>query len=195
LLLHALRGVLVCGQVDHVVIVAPPSHLEDARALTGGDSRIDVVPGGADRSASVAAGLRALHAPDRVVLVHDAARVLTPAEVFDRVADAVRAGHPAVVPGLPVTDTVKLVDPQGHVVATPQRESVRAIQTPQGFRREVLEQAHESGSSATDDAGLVEALGVPVLVVEGDPRAVKVTSPGDVTTVERLLQDDSYAGS
>jgi 2-C-methyl-D-erythritol 4-phosphate cytidylyltransferase len=200
LLLHALRGALASGQVAHVVVVAPATHVDQAcriaESVTLGDDarRVSVVPGGADRTASVAAGLRALPDSDDVVLVHDAARALAPASLYTRVIAAVRAGHVAVVPGLPVTDTIKQVDEAGHVVATPARESLRAIQTPQGFDRRVLERAHAGGASATDDAGLVEALDLPVLVVEGDPRAVKVTTPGDVATVEALLQDDRYAG-
>jgi len=200
LLLHALRGALASGQVAHVVVVAPATHVDQAcriaEAVTLGDDarRVSVVPGGADRTASVAAGLRALPDSDDVVLVHDAARALAPDSLYASVIAAVRAGHVAVVPGLPVTDTIKQVDEAGHVVATPARESLRAIQTPQGFDRRVLERAHACGTSATDDAGLVEALDLPVLVVEGDPRAVKVTTPGDVATVEALLQDDRYAG-
>ena len=123
-----------------------------------------------------------------MVLVHDAARALTPSALFADVAAAVAAGAPAVVPGLPVVDTVKQVDESGTVVATPPRASLRAIQTPQGFRRDVLERAHaEAGAhSVTDDAALVEALGLPVLVVPGDPRAHKITTPDDLDRVVAL---------
>ncbi len=159
LLAHALRGVLGCGEVAHVVVVAPASHLERARMVVGEDPRTDIVAGGADRSASVAAGLAALNPDDGIVLVHDAARCLAPADLFTRVIHAVRAGHPAVVPGVPVTDTIRVVDGQGRVLATPERESLRGIQTPQGFLREVLEHAHADGGHATDDAGLVERIG------------------------------------
>jgi len=209
LLAHALRGVLGCAEVGHVVIVAPGSHLQQARDVAGqlaregaGEqardgagqvARVDVVAGGADRTASVAAGLAALHHDDGIVLVHDAARCLAPADMFARVIHAVRAGHPTVVPGLAVTDTVKVVDDQGRVLATPDRESLRGIQTPQGFLREVLEHAHASGGSATDDAGLVERIGGHVCVVEGDPRALKVTSPLDLAVATALLQDGPHA--
>ena len=209
LLAHALRGVLGCAEVGHVVIVAPGSHLQQARDVAGqlaregaGEqardgagqvARVDVVAGGADRTASVVAGLAALHHDDGIVLVHDAARCLAPADMFARVIHAVRAGHPTVVPGLAVTDTVKVVDDQGRVLATPDRESLRGIQTPQGFLREVLEHAHASGGSATDDAGLVEWIGGHVRVVEGDPRALKVTSPLDLAVATALLQDGPHA--
>jgi 2-C-methyl-D-erythritol 4-phosphate cytidylyltransferase len=194
LLAHALRGVLGCGQVVHVVIVAPGTHLRQARDVAGQDARVDVVAGGADRSASVAAGLAALRHDDGIVLVHDAARCLAPSELFARVIHEVRSGHPAVVPGMAMTDTVKVVDPQGRVLATPDRESLRAIQTPQGFLREVLEHAHAGGGSATDDAGLVEQVGGHVRVVQGDPRALKVTSALGLAVAEALLQDGLYAG-
>lgn len=177
-----------------MVIVAPGSHLDQARDIASRDPRVDVVAGGADRSASVLAGLAALRPDDGIVLVHDAARCLAPADLFARVIHAVRAGHSAVVPGLGVSDTVKAVDSQGRVVATPDRESLRGIQTPQGFLREVLERAYAAGASATDDAGLVERVGGHVLVVDGDPRALKVTSAVDLATATALLQDVPYAG-
>jgi len=121
------------------------------------------------------------------VLVHDAARCLTPVAVFDRVVAAVAAGAVAVVPGTVVVDTIKQVDESGFVVGTPDRAALRAVQTPQGFRRDVLKRAHAVSSAATDDAGLVERLGERVLVVEGDPRALKVTTPADLETAARLL--------
>ena len=192
LLAHALRGVLGCGEVGHVIVVAPATHLQRARSIAGQDPRLDVVAGGADRSASVAAGLAALNHDDGIVLVHDAARCLAPADLFARVIHAVRAGHPAVVPGLEVSDTIKVVDAQGRVLATPERQSLRGIQTPQGFLREVLEHAHAGGGQATDDAGLVERIGGHVRVVEGDVRALKVTSPLDVAIATALLQDGQY---
>nr|WP_257909371.1 2-C-methyl-D-erythritol 4-phosphate cytidylyltransferase [Janibacter limosus] len=135
--------------------------------------------GGEERSESVSAGLAALS--DRVerVLVHDAARCLTPVAVFERVLAAPAAGVAGAVPGVAVVDTVKVVDAGGLIVDTPLRESLRAVQTPQGFVRSVLTAAHAAGAAATDDAALVEALGHDVLVVEGDHRALKVTTPDD----------------
>jgi len=200
LLAHALRGVLGCGDVGHVIIVAPASHVEQAWTVAGhlgvrGEpSQVDVVVGGVDRSASVEAGLTALHHDDGIVLVHDVARCLAPSDLFARVIQGVRAGHPAVVPGLPVSDTVKVVDPQGRVLQTPDRESLRGIQTPQGFLREVLEHAHAGSPSATDDAGLVERIGGHVRVVAGDHRALKITSPLDLAVAAALLQGGPHAG-
>ena len=194
LLGHALRGVLSCAAVAHVVLVVPDTHRAQADELTEGVCRelgsatpVTVVPGGAERGDSVAAGLRVLGGDVDIVLVHDAARCLTPVEVFDRVVAAVAAGAVAVVPGTAVVDTIKQVDGDGYVVGTPDRSGLRAVQTPQGFRRDVLERAHAVTSDATDDAGLVERLGERVLVVEGDPRALKVTTPSDLDAAARLL--------
>jgi 2-C-methyl-D-erythritol 4-phosphate cytidylyltransferase len=193
LLAHALRGVFGCGEVGHVIIVSPASHLDQSRDIAG-HHVVDVVAGGVDRSASVEAGLAALRHDDAIVLVHDVARCLAPPDLFARVIRAVREGDPAVVPGLPVTETVKVVDDQGLVLQTPDRETLRGIQTPQGFLREVLENAHASHASATDDAGLVERSGGLVRVVTGDQLALKITSPVDLTLATALLRDGSYAG-
>ncbi|WP_369791905.1 2-C-methyl-D-erythritol 4-phosphate cytidylyltransferase [Terracoccus sp. 273MFTsu3.1] len=196
LLGHALREVLSCAAVAQVVLVVPDTHRAQAEELTDGVCRelgsgatVTVVPGGAERGDSVAAGLRVLGDDIDIVLVHDAARCLTPVEVFDRVVDAVTAGAVAVVPGTAVVDTIKQVDGEGYVVGTPARSGLRAVQTPQGFRRDVLERAHAVSSDATDDAGLVERLGERVLVVEGDPRALKVTTRSDLETATRLLTE------
>jgi 2-C-methyl-D-erythritol 4-phosphate cytidylyltransferase len=188
--------------VRHVIIVAPGSHLDQCRAAArvgraqAGQPPVEVVAGGADRTASVEAGLARLHPEDGIVLVHDVARCLAPPDLFDRVVRAVRAGHPAVVPGVPVTDTVKEVDAGGQVLSTPDREGLRAIQTPQGFLREVLEHAHDvaAGTSATDDAGLVERAGGQVHVVAGDHLALKITSPLDLIVATALLEDGAHAG-
>lgn len=195
---------------EAVVAVVPASLLAEARALLGPD--VPVIVGGAERQDSVDAGLGALPAEVDVVLVHDAARCLTPPAVFTRVADAVRGGCVGVVPALPVTDTVKQVAPEedrsgaAHasgagtelVVGTPDRSVLRAVQTPQGFRREVLERAHatarSAGSSATDDALLLERLGLPVVVVPGDERAFKVTRPLDLLLARALVADEGAGG-
>lgn len=203
---HALRGALRCAALGHVVVVAPPDphgmrQLAAAvrAALPGsGPVSVTVVPGGARRSDSVAAGLAALPPEVGLVLVHDAARALTPVEVFDRVVHALRAGHPAVTPGIPVVDTVKQVhvrpDGQELVAGTVERSSLRAVQTPQGFRRQSLEQAHAAiRHPVTDDAGMVESLGEPVLVVPGDPRAMKITTPHDLQVAGAWVEEPGVA--
>ena len=193
LLGHALSRVLAVRAVGHVVVVAPQTHLEAARAVADAAERpevVDVVAGGRERTESVAAGLAALGPDDEVVLVHDAARALAPPELFDQVVAAVRAGSDAVVPGLPVADTIKAVDDDELVESTPDRSRLRAVQTPQGFTRALLERAHASGESASDDAGLVERIGAHVRVVPGDQRAMKVTTPHDLAVAALFLGEE-----
>ena len=192
----AARG-LRAGGVGTIVVTAPAASLDEFRAGIADIGGVEVVAG-SDRSrqASVALGLAALgqHKPGDVVLVHDAARPLTPAQVTARVIDAVRAGAGAVIPVLPVTDTLKSVDASGVVTGTPRRADMVAVQTPQGFRWDVLMRAHEAGASlgadeavaATDDAGLVEAIGAVVHTVAGDERSLKVTRPLDLSLAQLL---------
>ena len=229
LLRRAAAGLIASGAIDHLVITAPGDDVERFRAelddlldgplekspegsRDGSPDRtveravgFEVVAGSShSRQASVALGLAAaLAAVPRadVVVVHDAARALTPPEVTHRVIAAVRAGHEAVVPALPVTDTVKEVEPREAgepepVVATPRRVRLRAVQTPQGFETGALVAAHRAGAeraaeeslAASDDAGLVEACGGRVVVVAGDERSMKVTTPMDLALAELLLE-------
>jgi 2-C-methyl-D-erythritol 4-phosphate cytidylyltransferase len=198
LLEHSLDSVVASGAAASVVVVLPAGDavlsavVDQAgqRAAGDGTVRITAVPGGATRAASVRAGLDALPSSAGVVLVHDAARALTPPAVFHRVAAAVRAGSPAVIPVLPVVDTVKVVT--GDVVtATPDRAVLRAVQTPQGFDARALRAAHASPTASdpgvTDDAMLLEAQGATVHVVEGDALAFKVTTPLDLVIAEAVL--------
>lgn len=186
LLVHAVRGLRACPSVGHVVVAAPAAEVDAVRALLAA-YEVVVVAGGAERQDSVRAALAALPADVELVLVHDAARCLTPVEVVEDVVAALRTGAVAVVPVLPVADTVKQVLGD-RVVATVERSALRSVQTPQGFRRSVLQQAHEAADGArTDDAGLVEALGAPVVTVPGAPEAFKVTSPLDLLLAEALV--------
>ncbi|RZT88817.1 2-C-methyl-D-erythritol 4-phosphate cytidylyltransferase [Pseudonocardia sediminis] len=187
MVLRAVDGLLESDVVGSVVVVVPSSEVTAAASLFPGRP-VTVVPGGADRTASVAAGLRELASDVDVVLVHDAARPLTPPEVVRRVVAAVRSGLPAVIPVLPVVDTVKRVDAGGVVTATVDRSALRAVQTPQGFRASDLVRAYAGVTGAlTDDAGLVEALGEDVHTVAGDPVAFKVTTAWDLRIAELLL--------
>ncbi len=148
LLAHALEVVAAVPGVSSVAVVVPADLVDPSGPAWAGVTLPPgtvVVAGGAERTASVAAGLAALDPSCDVVLVHDAARCLTPVAVFERVVAAVRSGAAGVVPGIPVVDTVKVVDAAGVVTSTPPRESLRAVQTPQGFRREVLLAAHAAG--------------------------------------------------
>ncbi|HET6968751.1 MAG TPA: 2-C-methyl-D-erythritol 4-phosphate cytidylyltransferase [Ornithinibacter sp.] len=193
LLAYAVATVARLPHLRSLVVVAPEGHADPqdtADPLWAGAALPPgtvVVPGGAERTDSVAAGLAAVDPACDVVLVHDAARCLTPLDVFERVVDAVRDGAAGAVPGLPLVDTVKTVDAAGRITGTPDRAGMRAVQTPQGFEREVLLTAYRSGLSATDDAALVERCGHHVVVVEGDPLAFKVTTPDDLDRAEHLL--------
>ncbi len=267
MLLRAAQG-LSTGGVAGIVVTAPAEHLEFFSSLfpnarTPQGIPVEVVAGSAaSRQASVACGLAALSgfadricvalAEDTPVLVHDAARCLTPPEMIARVVAAVEAGHNAVIPALPVTDTLKEVGPRTQaglreevgphtesdllkevgsrtegtvrqtpasgaalehtsseateasvvsvrpVVATPDRSRFASVQTPQGFTWQTLRRAHECAgeranseqTAATDDAGLVEAMGEPVVVVDGDALALKITTAVDLALAE-LLVDSS----
>ena len=178
-----------------IVVVVPADLVDRARELL---PDVTIVPGGAHRSESVRAGIAAADAAD-ILLVHDAARPLTPAHVFTRVVEAVAAGHPAVVPGLPVADTLKQVvvsdDGLERVERTVDREPLRAVQTPQGFTREALLRAHADDSGlATDDAGLAERCGIDVHVVPGDPLAMKITTPWDLKIIRDIVSESAEAG-
>jgi len=188
LVVHAVRAAVASGSVDLVVVAAPPGDADEFRhLLTGYAPHLLVVPGGATRGRSVAAGLAALPASVEVVLVHDAARCLAPPALFTAVAKAVIDGADAVVPVVPIADTVKQIAGD-VVVATPDRSRLRAAQTPQGFRRTVLENAHAAvDEDATDDAGMVERTAATVRVVPGDEDAFKITRPPDLVFAEAVL--------
>lgn len=186
----SVDGLIASGAVDEIVVMVPPELAESAVALLPGSVR--VVVGGAERTDSVRAGLAAAPEAD-LVLVHDAARALTPPDLVRRVVAALRAGHAAVVPALPVVDTVKSVDAEGVVTGTPDRAALRAIQTPQGFAAEPLRRAYAEPGQATDDAGLVERLGIPVHTVAGDPLAFKITTPLDLVLAGALRSGEGTA--
>jgi 2-C-methyl-D-erythritol 4-phosphate cytidylyltransferase len=183
---HALRGLRDSGVVDDIVVAVPPSRTDQAKLVFGGDAVI--VAGGADRTESVRLALAAVGDAE-FVLVHDAARALTPPSLIARVVAALQAGHAAVVPALPVSDTIKAVDANGVVLGTPERAGLRAVQTPQGFQTELLRRAYERAGAGgfTDDASVVEMIGTQVQVVDGDPLAFKITTPTDLLLAEALL--------
>lgn len=191
ILRHALDGVFA-GPLAQVIVVAPEALVGDALtdALAAAGDRHDlvsVVAGGETRQQSVAAGLHAVWADVERVLVHDAARALTPTAVFERVVAALEAGHDAVLPVLPVVDTIKRVD-AGSVVEAIDRSTLAAAQTPQGFLRRVIDAAYaEASADHTDDAALVQAGGVRVRTVAGDERAFKITTPADLERARTLL--------
>ncbi|KJV02496.1 2-C-methyl-D-erythritol 4-phosphate cytidylyltransferase [Rhodococcoides fascians] len=185
LLTRSVDGLRASGAVDRIVVIVPVDLLDAARGLVGDD--VIVVAGGRERTDSVRAGLAVIGGAS-VVLVHDAARALTPPALIARVVAEVRAGRPAVIPVLPVVDTVKEVDLMGAVVGTPDRASLRAVQTPQGFDADVLRRAYAAATDiSTDDAGLVERIGETVHTIVGDALAFKITTPHDLLLAEALL--------
>ncbi|WP_077101141.1 2-C-methyl-D-erythritol 4-phosphate cytidylyltransferase [Mycobacterium terramassiliense] len=188
LLDRAVAGLLQSGVVDHVVVAVPADRIDQAEHVLGGHAT--VVAGGADRIDSVRLALRALPRDCEFVLVHDAARALTPPGLIVRVVDALRSGYGAVVPALPLSDTIKAVDANGVVLGTPERAGLRAVQTPQGFVTDLLLRAYERAGTAdfTDDASLVEHVGGQVQVVEGDPQAFKITTPLDLVLAQAIVR-------
>jgi 2-C-methyl-D-erythritol 4-phosphate cytidylyltransferase len=185
LLQHSVDGLTASGAVDRIVVIVPADLVAHTRGLLG--SAVVVVAGASERTESVRLGI-AVAGDAEIVLVHDAARSLTPPTLVARVVAEVRAGRGAVVPALPVTDTVKSVDLMGAVVGTPDRSTLRAIQTPQGFRADLLRRAYaEASDSATDDAGLVERLGEVVHTIVGEPLAFKITTPHDLMLAEAIV--------
>lgn len=212
ILMHALRGIVASGVSSQVCVVLPAGDdalrrlCEDFRQeLADGGPLLSIVDGGATRADSVHAGIGALADGIEAVLVHDAARALAPESVFHRVVEALDAGAAAVIPAVPVVDTIKTVAATSGpgstlapevVTGTAAREELRAVQTPQGFRLETLLKAHAMArtlepaqfAAVTDDAMLVEMLGTPVHVVRGSSQSLKVTTPLDLILAEGLLE-------
>jgi 2-C-methyl-D-erythritol 4-phosphate cytidylyltransferase len=183
----AARSVRASRSVaDYAILVVPEGY--DG----SGEGADVVVAGGSTRAESVRHGLE--HCLDaEIVVVHDAARPLASSALFHAVVDTIVAGADAAIPGLALSDTVKRISVEGDetfVTATLERDELVAVQTPQAFRRELLVRAHATGADASDDAGLVEALGARVVVVPGEAHNVKITRPQDLELLslyERLL--------
>ncbi|MGV3711709.1 2-C-methyl-D-erythritol 4-phosphate cytidylyltransferase [Pseudolysinimonas sp.] len=189
---HALMGVFDSIEPAQVVVVAPESRLAAARTIARrvagpADASVSVVAGADSRQGSVLAGLAALAPEVEVVLVHDAARALTPGSLVDRVVRAVRSTGGGVIPALPVADTVKRVA-DGTVRETVDRSDLVHVQTPQGFPRAALDAAYAAATQEyTDDAALFSADGGTVTTVEGEARAFKITTPWDLRRAENVL--------
>jgi 2-C-methyl-D-erythritol 4-phosphate cytidylyltransferase len=203
LVVHSIRRLVRDSRVGLIVLAlpaglvpgtsGPDDWVESLGAqIVAAAGRVPVtfVAGGATRAASVAAALRQVPQDVPTVLTHDAARCLVPATVISRVIDAVIGGAVAVVPSVPVVDTVRSILPTGNIQLD--RRSLAAVQTPQGFSTEVLRRAHAVGDlEATDDAGMVEALGLEVTLVGGHVLGFKVTTPLDLMLAEAILGSGS----
>ena len=180
---HAVAA--ISPVVDQVIVTAPASHLSQFQLLLG--DAVTVVVGGQTRSESVRAGLAAVSSNTQYVLIHDAARALATTDLANRILSALQNGEAAVIPGLPQVDTVKSVGGNGYVTSTPNRADLRNIQTPQGFELSVLKKAHDSKGEGSDDAALVESAGFKVLVIDGEERALKITTPADLANSYNYL--------
>jgi 2-C-methyl-D-erythritol 4-phosphate cytidylyltransferase/2-C-methyl-D-erythritol 2,4-cyclodiphosphate synthase len=183
LLEHAVAA--ISPTVDQIIVTAPATHLSQYQALLG--SSVTVVVGGQTRSESIRAGLAAVSSDAKYVLIHDAARALASTDLANRVLLALQKGDVAVIPGIPQIDTIKSVDENGYVTATPARADLRNVQTPQGFEINALKKAHAANGEGTDDAALVESAGYKVLVIAGEERALKITTPADLATAYNFL--------
>jgi 2-C-methyl-D-erythritol 4-phosphate cytidylyltransferase len=194
MLLHSVQTFQARGDVALVVCVLPRDVCGDPPPwlFQCDTDRLLVSVGGRTRGESVANGLEDLPPEARIVLVHDAARPLVGAMTIDRVITAARAGTGAVA-ALPVVDTLKKVAEDGRIIGTVERSTLWRAQTPQGFPRDMIDRAYgearRSGAplDATDCAALCERLGMPVMVVRGSERAIKITEDGDFARAESLL--------
>lgn len=199
---RSVTAMINSAVVDEIIVLVSPDMESYAREVLAtarlADSTVPVrlTHGGGERADSVWAGLRTIPDEEAVVLIHDAARALTPPGMIARVARRVLEGAPAVIPVVPVADTIKQVAGDA-VTGTPDRASLRAVQTPQGFLLSGLRAANaayfafaDPGFVATDDASLMEWHGVPVVTVQGDPMAFKVTTPIDMT-LARTITDEA----
>jgi 2-C-methyl-D-erythritol 4-phosphate cytidylyltransferase/2-C-methyl-D-erythritol 2,4-cyclodiphosphate synthase len=184
LLEHAVSS--LSAVVDQIVVTAPAGFEEQIRALVG--DAVTVVTGGATRSDSVRAGLAAIDGAE-FVLVHDAARALATRELAASVVASLKGGEVAVVPALPVVDTLQNVGADGYVVNAVDRSPLRRIQTPQGFSYSVLNAIHQGAQDATDDSTLALNAGHKVRVIAGEERALKITTPSDLATALTFLGD------
>ena len=192
LLLHSVREFQNCDAIREIVIVTREDLLMEVMSLCAGFSKVrGVVVGGADRPASVQAGLNNLSDKVKLVAVHDGARPLITWQVIDR---TVRAAHSygAAAPAIPVKDTIKIVK-GGIVSSTPDRNTLQAVQTPQVFDLQLLKgallKAQKDKTPITDDCSAVENMGMSVKIVEGDERNLKVTTPRDLKVAELLLEE------
>jgi 2-C-methyl-D-erythritol 4-phosphate cytidylyltransferase len=192
MLLHSLQSFMSRADVVSVVVVVPQLYVADPPPwiFQCDVDRLLLSVGGKTRTESARNGLEDLPNEAQIALIHDAARPFVDDGLVDRVVAAARAGECAV-PGLPVVDTIKQVDEQGRVSATLDREKLWRVQTPQGFPRALIERAHREAKaanvSATDDAALCERIGLPVRIVPGSERTMKVTHEDDFQRVEALF--------
>jgi 2-C-methyl-D-erythritol 4-phosphate cytidylyltransferase len=191
---HTLRKFEICPQVQEVVLLVPHEgailQAEGIVRSAGFQKVVRIIPGGAKRQDSVYLGLKTLDNQTDIVLVHDGARPFVPVDLIRRIIEETR-NWKSVVAAIPVRDTIKEVAPDGRVCRTLNREPLWEIQTPQGFLYSLLVEAYERAQVekfyGTDDAALIEHLGLPVKVIQGDRFNIKITTPEDLTLGETIL--------
>jgi 2-C-methyl-D-erythritol 4-phosphate cytidylyltransferase/2-C-methyl-D-erythritol 2,4-cyclodiphosphate synthase len=184
---HAVNSL---APVAQLIVVTAPAGFEDQFKTILGD-QVTVITGGVLRSDSIRIALDVIGSEYEFVLVHDAARAIASTKLAKHVLAQLEKGEQAVIPALDVVDTIKEIDANGYVRSTPERANLRAVQTPQGFSKSVLAHAHQSAEDATDDAALVEAIGVKVKVISGEERALKITNKSDLARAIQILLPDT----
>ena len=184
---HAVNAL---APVAQLIVVTAPAGFEDQFKKLLGD-QVTVITGGVLRSDSIRIALAAIGNEYEFVLVHDAARAIASTQLARDIVAQLEKGEQAVIPALEVVDTIKEVDANAYVRNTPERANLRAVQTPQGFSKSVLAHAHQSAEDATDDAALVEAIGVKVKVIAGEERALKITNKSDLARAIQILLPDT----
>ena len=187
LLEHAVANLAPVAQL--LIVTAPAGYEQEYKKMLG--EEVEVITGGVLRSDSIRIAIAKIPNNYEYVLVHDAARALASTRLASEVINQLIRGQQAVIPTLDVIDTIKEVDNQGYVRNTLNRASLKIVQTPQGFNRSVLERAHQASEDATDDAALVEALGIKVKTIAGEDQAFKITTKGDIKTAINFLLPDN----
>ena len=187
LLEHAVANLAPVAQL--LIVTAPDGYEAEYKKLLG--EEVEVITGGVLRSDSIRIAIAKIPNNYEYVLVHDAARALASTRLASEVINQLIRGQQAVIPTLEVIDTIKEVDNQGYVRNTLNRAALKIVQTPQGFNRSVLERAHLASEDATDDAALVEALGIKVKTIAGEDQAFKITTKGDIKTAINFLLPDN----
>jgi 2-C-methyl-D-erythritol 4-phosphate cytidylyltransferase / 2-C-methyl-D-erythritol 2,4-cyclodiphosphate synthase len=187
LLEHAVANLAPVAQL--LIVTAPAGYEAEYKKILG--EEVEVITGGVLRSDSIRIAIAKIPNNYEYVLVHDAARALASTRLASEVINQLIRGQQAVIPTLEVIDTIKEVDNQGYVRNTLNRAALKIVQTPQGFNRSVLERAHQASEDATDDAALVEALGIKVKTIAGEDQAFKITTKGDIKTAINFLLPDN----
>ena len=187
LLEHAVANLAPVAQL--LIVTAPAGYEAEYKKLLG--EEVEVITGGVLRSDSIIIAIAKIPNNYEYILVHDAARALASTRLASEVINQLIRGQQAVIPTLEVIDTIKEVDNQGYVRNTLNRAALKIVQTPQGFSRSVLERAHQASEDATDDAALVEALGIKVKTIAGEDQAFKITTKGDIKTAVNFLLPDN----